>query len=393
MQVLLVLFLVVHGAIHLLGFVKGFELAPLAELALPVGRGAGFLWLVTALAWFASAALVAFAPRHWWWVVGAPALVLSQLMIFTAWGDAKFGTLANLVLLVPLVFSMAESKDSGFRATYEREVERGLARTSPTPLVTEADIAKLPPLVQTYVRRAGAVGKPRVRHLRARWTGEMRPKPDAGWMRVEVEQHSFFDESARLFIMEASRYGVPFTALHRFVAPHATMQVRVLSLFDVVDARGPLMDQSETVTFFNDLCLLAPGNLVDADVVWQTLDDRTVRATFTDANQTISADLSFDAQGDLVNFASSDRYLSADGKRYEKYRWETPIRQYRDFGGRSVAVHGEAVWKMPAGDYTYAKFDLREIAYNESRPSDAAETGRSHAGRRAPIDPLALHVP
>jgi hypothetical protein len=393
MQVLLVLFLVLHGAVHLLGFIKGFELAPVAQLALPIGRGVGLLWLVACLGWLASAALVVLAPGRWWWVVGAPALVLSQLLIFTVWSDAKFGTLANVILLVPLLWSIAESRDSSFRAIYEREVERGLARSSPTPLVTEADVAKLPPLVQTYLRRVGAVGKPRVRQLRVRWTGEMRLKPDAAWMPVDVEQHSFFDEPARLFILRASRYGVPFTALHRFVGPHATMQVRALSFFDVVDAKGPLMDQSETVTFFNDLCLLAPGNLVDADVSWQTLGERTVRATFTHAGQTVSADLSFDGEGDLVTFVSKDRYLSGDGKTYENYPWETPVRHYRDFGGRSVAVYGEAVWKMPAGDFTYARFNVREIAYNESRSRDVAEAGPSHAGRVPTANPVALHRP
>ena len=37
------------------------------------------------------------------------------------------------------------------------------------------------------------------------------------------------------------------------------------SLFGVVDARGTEMNQGETVTFFNDVCVLAPGTLVHAN--------------------------------------------------------------------------------------------------------------------------------
>jgi uncharacterized protein DUF6544 len=381
MQVLLVLLLVVHGAIHLFGFIKGFELAPVPQLELPIGRAAGFLWLIAALAWLVSAVLVVIGPRHWWWVVAAPALLLSQVMIVTAWGDAKFGTLLNIALLLPLLSSIADSRDSSFRSIYQQEVERGEARSSPTNAVTEDDLAPLPRLVQTYLRRVGVVGKPRIRHLRARWTGEMRPRTDAAWMRIAVEQHSFFDEFARLFMIEATRYGVPFTAFHRYVGLHATMQVRVLSLFDVVDAKGPLMDQSETVTLFNDLCLLAPANLVDADVIWREIDEHTVRGTFSNAGHTISADLLFDAHGDLVNFVSEDRYLSADGKTYEKYPWSTPVRDYRDFNGRRVAVHGDAVWTKPEGDFTYARFELREIAYDEGERAETPQARASHADR------------
>ena len=37
------------------------------------------------------------------------------------------------------------------------------------------------------------------------------------------------------------------------------MRVRLLSLIPMVDASGPDLRRKETVTVFNDLCLLAPG--------------------------------------------------------------------------------------------------------------------------------------
>ena len=48
------------------------------------------------------------------------------------------------------------------------------------------------------------------------------------------------------------------------------MRGKLLSLATVVDAAGPEMDRSETVTVFNDLVVLAPGAIVDAPV---QLDD------------------------------------------------------------------------------------------------------------------------
>ncbi|HSO31930.1 MAG TPA: DUF6544 family protein, partial [Labilithrix sp.] len=357
MRTALLVLLIVHGAIHLLGFVKAFGLAEIAQLQQPISKPLGLLWLLSGLAFLASAVCLLVVPRQWWLVAG-PALVLSQIVIVTSWHDARFGTLANVVVLVPLAMSLLELRSTAFRSIYAQDVARGLAREAPASTVTEADLAKLPPLVQTYLRRAGAVGKPRVRDVRTRWRAQMRSKPDAAWMDARADQHDFFDEPARVFLMDASLYGIPFVALHRYVGPAATMQVRVASFVDIVDARGPEMNQSETVTLFNDLCLLAPAALVEARVTWEPIDARSVRGTFTNAGQTIHAVLAFDAQGDLADFVSNDRFLSGDGKKYESFPWSTPIRDYRDFGGRRVASRGETVWKQPAGDYVYGRFEL-----------------------------------
>ena len=65
----------------------------------------------------------------------------------------------------------------------------------------------------------------------------------------------------------------------------------------MVDARGDVMDRSEAVTLFNDMCLLAPGTLLDPRIAWDPVDARTTRARFTDGEQTISATLLFGDDG------------------------------------------------------------------------------------------------
>jgi hypothetical protein len=208
------------------------------------------------------------------------------------------------------------------------------------------------------------VGKPRVGHFRARWDGEMRAAPDAPWMSVRAEQHNFFTPPARLYLIRGARYGLPFEGLHIYSGANARMQIRLASIFDVADARGAKMDQSETVTLFNDMCLLAPATLIDPNIRWEVLDARSVRGTFTHAGHTISATLSFDEAGDLVSFTSGDRYLSADGETYLSFPWSTPVRGHRDYHGVRLAEHGDAVWKQPSGDYVYARFRLLDVEYN-----------------------------
>jgi len=187
-------------------------------------------------------------------------------------------------------------------------------------------------------------------------------------MPFEADQQSFADPPARLFLMRARMWGLPVEAFHRLIDGHATMQVKIAGLIPMVDARGDVMDQSETVTLFNDMCLLAPGTLLDPGIAWETVDARTVRARFTCAGRTISAMLLFGDDGLLFNFISDDRSRSSlDGKTFSRLRFSTPVRDYRDFGPARLPAHGEARWMLPEGEFTYGEFELQDVTYNATR--------------------------
>lgn len=253
----------------------------------------------------------------------------------------------------------------GFRLAYDRDVAAGL-RSQPTQAgsVTEADLLGLPPVVQRYLRFAGAVGKPRILNYRLRFRGELRNDAKSPWMKVVANQQSFVDPAARFILIKASMFGVPFEAFHRYVGPDATFRVKVASLLTIVDARGPEMNRSETVTLLNDMCLLAPGTLIDPRIGWEELDPSTVRVTFSNAGNTVSADLSFDESAALIDFVSDDRSRTADGKTYEQLRWSTPIRGWRTFDGRQLPVEAKAIWRGDGDEFVYARFELLEVEYN-----------------------------
>lgn len=373
MKALFVALVAVHGLIHFMGFAKGYGLAEVEGLQQPISRGMALVWLFAAIGFLATAALLVVTPRYFW-MAAVPAIVLSQIAIVTSWGDAKFGTLANLIILVPVALSIADLRSSSLRSRFDRDVQTEFAERPAAAVVTDGDLQGLPPLIETYLRRVGVVGHPRVHDFVVRFRGEMRNGRDARWMKMRAEQHERFGEQpARLFLMHAAMFGVPFDAYHHKLGPTATMEVKAASVFPMVDARGAEMDQSETVTLFNDMCLMAPAALLDADVAFNTVDAHTVHATFANAGITIHADLIFNDDGDLVNFVSYDRYMTSDGKTMEKYPWSTPIRDYRDFGGMRIAAHGEAVWTMPDGDFTYGRFNIEELRYNVAPEARATE--------------------
>ncbi len=366
---IVVVLLTGHGLIHLLGAAKGFGWAEVNQLTQPIGPAAGALWLSAAVLVLATAALLATGPPTWWWAVAGAAAVTSQAAIATSWSDAKAGAVINVLLILGAAYGFASAGPTSYHAQWRGRVTQSLAEVHAGPaLVTEADLAALPEPLAAYVRRSGAVGQPRVTSLRADIHGRIRSGPDAAWMPFTGEQvNTYGPRPTRAFIIDATRSGLPVTVLHLYDHTTATMRGKLLSIATVVDASGPEMDRSETVTVFNDLVVLAPGAVVDAPVRWTPRDANHVEGVFMTDDQSVAAVLTFDAQHDLVDFVSHDRFrASADGKTFTRQDWSTPLSEFRESGGYRLPTAGEGRWSAPApeGAFAYLEFHLDDIHYN-----------------------------
>ena len=357
----LVVLLGLHGLVHLMGAAKGLGIAEVPQLTQPISRTSGLGWLAAGIAVLLTAALLAGPSGVWVWTAPVAA-VISQAMIVSAWSDAKYGTIVNVVLIVAAAWAFVSEGPWSLRAEYRREVVARTASAWPERLVTEAEADRLPEPIRRYLRSAGAVGRPVPEHVYARWRGRIRSGPTDPWMSFEAEQHNFTGEPARLFMMKAKRSGVPVDVLHVFAHGEASMRARALSLVTVVSGAGGPFDQAETVTLLNDFCLLAPGALVDSSFRWEEIDGRSARATYTLGAHTARAVVVVDDAGDLVDFVSDDRLaLGADGEQLTRMRWSTPILSHQSIGGSRTILRGEGRWHAPEGEYAYVELDLLDL--------------------------------
>lgn len=272
------------------------------------------------------------------------------------------------MLLLAASYGAARHGPGSFRAVYRRHLEAITAEEHPVPVVTEADLASLPEPVAAYLRRCGTVDRPRVVNFRATVHGRIRAGATKPWMSFTGEQvNTFGSEPSRYFLMDATMSGVPADVFHCYQNGHATMRVKAASVWPIVNAHGLEMDQAETVTVFNDLCIMAPAALLDAPISWQVLDDHQMVDTYTAAGRSVTARLIFNDDHELVDFISEDRFrASTDGKSFVRQRWSTPVGAHRDLGGRHIAAVGEGRWHAPAteGEFAYLAFLIDGITYN-----------------------------
>jgi hypothetical protein len=283
------------------------------------------------------------------------------------------GVVVALVLIVAVLAWWA-FRTSPLVADFERDraalVERASARAKADARgpIHEQDLAPLPPLVQKWLKRVGVVGKPHVHSVRLELDGRIRNGEDAPWMPFHATQvSSFDDELTRLFLMKGTLMGVPWTGYHHYIGPDAVMDIRAANLVSMVEAHGKEMNQSETVTIFNDVCFLAPGFVVDAGIRWEPVDDHHMKGSFVRGPFTVSAIFTFNDDGDLVDWRSEDRIQSADGKTFKQLPWSTPVKTFGHFGGLRLLKSGDARWTENGKEFVYVEMDVVDVETNPSR--------------------------
>jgi hypothetical protein len=348
----------IHGLIHLMGFAKAFDFGNITRITNDISKPAGAIWLITALL-FCAAVLLLLLKKESWPLIAIIAAILSQILILTVWNNAKSGTIANVIVLLVAIAAWGNWQ---FESSFRSDVKSHLQQTTTIQpnLLTEADIQLLPVSVQKYLRYCGVLNKPKVKNIRIVFDGQMRDK-GKDWFTFRSVQYNFFDDPTRLFFMKAQLFGVTIPGYHNYQHAKAKMNVKLFGLIAVVNASGNEMNKAETVTVFNDMCLMAPASLVDKRIVWESIDDLSTKATFTNGVNKISATLYFNVAGQLINFISDDRYAISDMK---QYRFSTPVKEYTQINGINILKYGEAIWHYPDGEFVYGKFTLKTVDYN-----------------------------
>ncbi len=348
----------IHGLIHFMGFAKAFGMYEFNEITQPISKPLGIVWLMAGMMFIA---MIFTWNQKWdyWWIMAWLGIFLSQALIIYFWKDARFGTLFNaMILAASLTGFQAWSLQKQYHADVKEGLQRNLDRGS--DLLTLEDIEHLPELVQNYLKYTKVLNKPIPYNVKITFDAQMRGKGQ-DWFDMKTEQYNFFDASERFFFLEAKVKGLPAKGYHRYKENISSMNIKLFSAIPIVKKSGEEMFEAETVTLFNDMCFLAPASLIDKRIEWEVRDTESVKATFTNQGKSISAILYFNEKGQLVNFVSDNRW---DINEMKQVRFSTPLSQYKEINGYVLPSYGEAIWHYPEGDFTYGKFQVKDVEYN-----------------------------
>jgi hypothetical protein len=235
-------------------------------------------------------------------------------------------------------------------------------------VITEADLQDLPPVVKRYFRFARVVGKPRIDSFGFVMEGRIRQSRDAAWMPFVSRQYNDLQHPARVYYINAKNN--PMTGIDSYLRGKGRMHIKLFNLITVGDSTGPEMDRAALVTFLNDL-MVSPNAYFSLPVQWRQVDDSRAELSFTHADMTVTATITFDAEGRIVNWESSDRYAEIDGA-FLPDRWSTPIEEYGELRGMRVPAKARGVHDVDGNPYTYVELNrLTALEWNPTALPDA----------------------
>lgn len=230
--------------------------------------------------------------------------------------------------------------------------------------ITQESIDLLPLPVQKYLKFVGIIGKNKVYNFKIKITAKMKIDYNTDFVESNIVQYTFDKGLMRIFFMKMNYKGIPIIGFDSFLDGEAKLKMKILGLFTTVYEKGKKINKAETVTLFNDMCILAPSLLVDANIKWKTLDDYSVEAEFKNDKEVISAILLFNRDYKLINFISNDRYYLKKGEEFKNVKWSTPISEYSIINGYNLPTKYRAYWHFDEKDFCYLKTNIDKIEYN-----------------------------
>jgi hypothetical protein len=230
------------------------------------------------------------------------------------------------------------------------------------PVVLEETVAELPAPVGRSLRRSGVVGREIPSTVTVRQKGQLRQGPDSRWLSFTAHEEYKLDSPGFVWSAALKMGGLTVgRATDSLAEGHGRMHVRLLGLFNVVDATGPEMDQGVVMRWLNET-MWFPAVWATDVISWEPIDETSAIGSVRVGGLTARAEFRFDHDGHLVDFRA-DRYRSVESG-FEMTLWSTPLTEHARFDGIELPSRGSAVWILEDGDLEYIRIQATDIRYS-----------------------------
>jgi len=361
MKYVLSILVLLHGSIHLMGFVKGFKLAPIPTLQSNVSPVSGTVWLIAFLL-FTISAVSLLSGKDFWFYFALSALFISSFLIINSWSDAKYGMIPNVIILF-MASALFSASTMNKMITLEIQEIMNAAEAKESYIVTDSAVKKLPAPVCKWIQNTGIVGKPSISTAHIKQKAWMKMKADQkDWKFAEAEQYTCLNVPAFIWTVKMDMMPlVKIKGRDKFINGKAEMLIKINSLFNVVNETGERIDEGTIQRFLGEL-VWYPSLALSPYITWESIDGFSAKANMKYKGTTGSGTFYFNENGDFIKFAALRfKGNEADAKRYP---WILTVDDYSVFEGIKIPSKMKATWKLDEGDWTWLDLEVAEIRYN-----------------------------
>lgn len=272
--------------------------------------------------------------------------------------NRKFGKIFIIVGIVVVVLTITILiGDIMIKSQLEKEIEKlfSSSKDISNEIYSSEQLEGLPAPVQRYFRYSLQENQPYISYARLQHGGQFRTNPDQKWLSINGQEYFTTREPGFVWFGK-----VPLvSATDAYFEGKGNLKVKLLSIIKLVDARGEEIDQGELLRWLAETPWFPTALLPSEKLKWEPIDNNSAKIIFTDKNLAVDGIFYFNEQGQINQFKT---------KRYKdeslEENWTGYYRDYKKVEGMQIPFFAEVVWNLESGDFSYAKFKINRIEYN-----------------------------
>lgn len=224
------------------------------------------------------------------------------------------------------------------------------------------DIKHLPYPVQNWLIHSKVVGKEAIKTVRLKQEGRMRTKKDGPWMSVKAEQYFTVDEPGFVWIADVKMAPLlHLSGMDTYQAGKGKMNIKLLSLFSVVDSEGPEIDSATMMRYLVEM-MWFPAGALSPYIKWQVMGQNNAKAKMEYKGVSVSAVFYFNENGDIIRIEGK-RYREINGK-YFLTDWGGRNIEFKEFEGIRIPSKSEVIWFEEDGEFIWFEVEINDLQYN-----------------------------
>lgn len=219
-----------------------------------------------------------------------------------------------------------------------------------------SQLGGLPEPVQRYFQHVLKDGQTYISYARIRHGGQFKTGIDKGWIDIKGEQYATMEKPGFIWKGTTSL----FVARDLYISDQGRLVVSLLSLLPVVNARGEQYDHGELLRWLGESVLYPTNFLPSERLQWLPIDANTAKLTFQYRGLSLFFLLTFNELGEMTQM-ETQRYM--DEKNLAT--WVIKLSHYQEWNQVRIPTAFDVLWRLEEGDFSYAKFYITEVAYDQ----------------------------
>jgi hypothetical protein len=252
-----------------------------------------------------------------------------------------------------------------FNQQIENDVKRLFTNSKDMPETRYSvnQLTNLPEPVQRYFKYSLQEGQNYISFVKLKHEGTFRQGQGQGWIPIVGQEYFTTENPGFVWIGKMKPYPLLWIdGKDEFIDGKGNFQIKLLSLFTIVDTKGKESDESELMRWIAEIPWFLTSLLPNKYLYWEEVDSSSAKAVVEYRNIKAIVIFYFNEQGQIVKL-NADRYRTVNNS-YSKDKWIGYYRDYTKINNMMIPKEIEAAWNLSSGEFSYAKFKVTDIEYN-----------------------------